>query len=180
MNEPEKATEKAKDLVRMAVAKAKLLEPLEASKVQVDNKALVIGGGVAGIQSALDLADMGFKTYLVEKQPTIGGRMAQLDKTFPTLDCSMCILAPKTVDAAKHKNIELISFAEVKEVHGYIGNFQVVIEKKPRYVKEEDCTGCEAVPKYVQLKCPTTSTKVWVWLKQLTSHSHRQYHYALP
>ena len=125
MGEPEAATEKAKDLVRMAVAKARLLEPLEAENVAVDNKALVIGGGVAGIQSALDLADMGFKTYLVEKQPTIGGRMAQLDKTFPTLDCSMCILAPKTVDAAKHENIELISYAEVKEVHGYIGNFQV-------------------------------------------------------
>ncbi|MDP3066906.1 MAG: FAD-dependent oxidoreductase, partial [Methanobacteriaceae archaeon] len=113
MGEPEAATEKAKDLVRMAVAKARLLEALEASKVDVINKALVIGGGVAGIQSALDLADMGFQTYLVEKQPTIGGRMAQLDKTFPTLDCSMCILAPKTVDAGKHENIELISFAEV-------------------------------------------------------------------
>ncbi len=154
MHEPEKATEKAKDLVRMAVAKARLLEPLESSRVKVDNKALVIGGGVAGIQSALDLADMGFKTYLVEKQPTIGGRMAQLDKTFPTLDCSMCILAPKTVDAAKHENIELISFAEVKEVHGYIGNFSVVIEKKPRYVKEEECTGCGSCSEVCPIEMP--------------------------
>lgn len=154
MGEPEAATEKAKDLVRMAVAKARLLEPLEAEKVAVDNKALVIGGGVAGIQSALDLADMGFKTYLVEKQPTIGGRMAQLDKTFPTLDCSMCILAPKTVDAAKHENIELISFAEVKEVHGYIGNFQVVIEKKPRYVKEDICTGCGSCSEVCPIEMP--------------------------
>lgn len=154
MNEPEKATEKAKDLVRMAVAKARLLEPLEASKVKVDNKALVIGGGVAGIQSALDLADMGFKTYLVEKQPTIGGRMAQLDKTFPTLDCSMCILAPKTVDAAKHENIELISFAEVKEVHGYIGNFNVVIEKKPRYIDEDICTGCGSCSEVCPIEMP--------------------------
>ena len=154
MDEPEPATEKAKDLVRMAVAKARLLEPLEAEKVAVDNKALVIGGGVAGIQSALDLADMGFKTYLVEKQPTIGGRMAQLDKTFPTLDCSMCILAPKTVDAGKHENIELISFAEVKEVHGYIGNFQVVIEKKPRYVIEDICTGCGSCSEVCPIEMP--------------------------
>ncbi|HEX3013499.1 MAG TPA: FAD-dependent oxidoreductase, partial [Methanobacterium sp.] len=104
MNEPEAATEKAKDLTRMAVAKARLLEPLEAETVSVEKTAMVIGGGVAGIQSALDLADMGFKTYLVERNPTIGGRMAQLDKTFPTLDCSMCILAPKMVDAGKHEN----------------------------------------------------------------------------
>jgi heterodisulfide reductase subunit A len=142
MNEPEAATEKAKDLTRMAVAKARLLEPLTAETVSVKNQALVIGGGVAGIQSALDLADMGFKTYLVEKNPTIGGRMAQLDKTFPTLDCSMCILAPKMVDAGKHENIELISYAEVKDVEGYIGNFKVTIEKKPRYVDEENCVGC--------------------------------------
>ncbi|MDI9438049.1 MAG: CoB--CoM heterodisulfide reductase iron-sulfur subunit A family protein [Euryarchaeota archaeon] len=154
MAEPEAATEKAKDLVRMAVAKARLLEALEASKVPVDNKALVIGGGVAGIQSALDLADMGFKTYLVEKQPTIGGRMAQLDKTFPTLDCSMCILAPKTVDVGKHENIELISYAEVKEVNGYIGNFQVVIEKKPRYVLEDICTGCGSCTEVCPIEMP--------------------------
>ncbi|MBQ8016826.1 MAG: CoB--CoM heterodisulfide reductase iron-sulfur subunit A family protein [Methanobrevibacter sp.] len=142
MNEPEAATEKAKDLTRMAVAKARLLEPLEATKVAVDNKALVIGGGVAGIQTALDLGDMGFKTYMVERNPTIGGRMGQLDKTFPTLDCSMCILAPKMVDCAKHENIELISYAEVKEVDGYIGNFNVKVEKKARYVDEALCTGC--------------------------------------
>jgi heterodisulfide reductase subunit A2 len=154
MNEPEAATEKAKDLVRMAVAKARLLEPLEADTVPVDNKALVIGGGVAGIQSALDLADMGFKTYLVEKQPTIGGRMSQLDKTFPTLDCSMCILAPKMVDVGKHDNIELISYAEVKEVDGYIGNFKVVVEKKPRYVIEDLCTGCGSCAEVCPIEMP--------------------------
>ncbi len=142
MNEPEAATEKAKDLIRMAVAKARLLEPLESETVAVKDTAMVIGGGVAGIQAALDLGDMGFKTYLVEKNPTIGGRMSQLDKTFPTLDCSMCILAPKMVDAGKHDNIELLSYAEVKEVDGYIGNFKVKVEKKPRYVDEEICTGC--------------------------------------
>lgn len=153
-NEPEAATEKAKDLVRMAVAKARLLEPLEAESVAVDNKALVIGGGVAGIQAALDLGDMGFQTYLVEKQPTIGGRMAQLDKTFPTLDCSMCILAPKMVDCGKHENIELISYAEVKKVDGYIGNFKVQVEKKPRFIDEDVCTGCGSCTEVCPIEIP--------------------------
>jgi heterodisulfide reductase subunit A len=154
MTQPAEATAKAKDLTRMAVAKARLLEPLEASKVAVDKKCLVIGGGVAGIQSALDLADMGFKTYMVERNPTIGGRMGQLDKTFPTLDCSMCILAPKMVDTSKHENIELITYAEVKEVDGYIGNFTVKVEKKPRYVKEEDCTGCGQCQEVCPIEIP--------------------------
>jgi len=142
MGDHEAATEKAKDLTRMAVAKARLLEPLIAEKVSVTDKVLVIGGGVAGIQASLDLADMGFKTYLVEKQPTISGRMGQLDKTFPTLDCSMCILAPKMVDVGKHDNIELLTYSEVKKVDGYIGNFKVTVERKPRYISEELCVGC--------------------------------------
>lgn len=154
MGEPEKATEKAKDLTRMAVAKARLLEPLDASKVSVDNRAMVIGGGVAGIQTALDLADMGFKTYMVEKNPTIGGRMGQLDKTFPTLDCSMCILAPKMVDVGKHENIELLTYSEVREVHGYIGNFQVKVEKKPRYIDEESCVGCGSCVEVCPIEMP--------------------------
>ena len=146
MDLPEEATQKAKDLTRMAVAKARLLEPLEATKVAVDNKALV--------KTALDLGDMGFKTYMVERNPTIGGRMGQLDKTFPTLDCSMCILAPKMVDAFKHENIELISYAEVKEVDGYIGNFKVKVEKKPRYVDEALCTGCGACQEACPIEIP--------------------------
>jgi len=154
MGEPEEATKKAKDLTRMAIAKARLLEPLEASKVSVDNKAMVIGGGVAGIQSALDLADMGFKTYMIEKNPTIGGRMAQLDKTFPTLDCSMCILAPKMVDVGKHENIELMTYSEVREVHGYIGNFTVKVEKKPRYIDEELCVGCGSCVEVCPIEAP--------------------------
>ncbi len=154
MNEPEAATEKAKDLIRMAVAKARLLEALEAETVEVTDSALVIGGGVAGIQAALDLGDMGFKTYLVERTPTIGGKMAQLDKTFPTLDCSMCILAPKMVDAGKHDNIELLSYAEVKDVEGYIGNFKVTVEKKPRYVSEEDCVGCGSCADVCPIEIP--------------------------
>ena len=154
MNEPEAATEKAKDLVRMAIAKARLLQPLTPSLVDVNNNALVIGGGVTGIQTALDLGDMGFHTYLVERNPTIGGRMAQLDKTFPTLDCSLCILAPKMVDCGKHENIELITYAEVKDVDGYIGNFTVTVEKKPRYVDEKLCTGCGACSEACPIEMP--------------------------
>jgi heterodisulfide reductase subunit A len=139
--EPEKATAKAKDLVRMAVARSALLEPQEEAVVPVVRKALVIGGGVAGIQAVLDLADTGYKVYLVEKSPSIGGKMAQIDKTFPTMDCSICILAPKMSDVGKHPNIELLANSEVTEVGGYIGNFKVKILKKPRYVKKE-CTAC--------------------------------------
>jgi heterodisulfide reductase subunit A len=142
MHEPEKATEKAKRLVRMAVAKAKQLEPLERNTVPVTKTALVIGGGVSGIQTALEIANNGFKTYLVESTPSIGGKMAQLDKTFPTLDCSACILTPKMVDVARHPNIELMTYSEVEEVEGYVGNFTVKVRKKARYVDVEKCVGC--------------------------------------
>ena len=141
-SEPEKATEKAKDIVKMAVAKVRLLKPLETIKVPVTKKALVVGGGIAGINSALDLAEMGFKVYLLEKKESIGGHMAQLDKTFPTLDCSICIEGPKMVDVARHPNIEIISFADLLSVEGFVGNFKVKIRKNPRYVIEEKCTGC--------------------------------------
>ena len=104
--------------------------------------ALVIGAGIAGIQASLDIADAGFKVYLVEREPTIGGRMAQLDKTFPTLDCSSCILTPKMVDAGRHPNIELLTYSEVVDVQGQVGDFRVKVKKKPRYVHEELCTGC--------------------------------------
>ena len=154
MGKFEEATEKAKDLTRMAVAKVRLLEPLEAHKVGVDKNALVIGGGVAGMQSALDLADMGYHTYLIEKKPSIGGRMGQLDKTFPTLDCSVCILGPKMVDVSKHENIDLITYAEVKEVDGYIGNFTVTYEKKPRYIDEELCVGCGSCSDVCPIEIP--------------------------
>lgn len=142
MREPKQATEKAKDIVRMAVAKTRLLESQEKPKVKVAKKALVIGGGIAGLQSALDLADAGFKVYLVEKNPSLGGKMAQLDKTFPTMDCSSCILTPKMVSVERHENIELFAYSEVKEVSGYIGNFKVKIEKKPKFVTS-DCTACD-------------------------------------
>jgi heterodisulfide reductase subunit A len=138
----DKATEKAKDLVASAVSKAALLEPLERKKVGVIPRALVIGGGVAGIYAALEIADKGFETYLVEKEPSIGGHMAQLDKTFPTLDCSACILTPKMVEVERHKNTQLFTYSEVKEVNGYIGNYKVMIRKRPRYVDVHKCTGC--------------------------------------
>ncbi|MDG6228530.1 MAG: CoB--CoM heterodisulfide reductase iron-sulfur subunit A family protein [Candidatus Thermoplasmatota archaeon] len=141
-NDKEKATEKAKALVRGAVAKARFLEPLEPSKVNVTPEALVIGGGIAGIQTALEIADKGYKVHLVEKTPSIGGRMAQLDKTFPTLDCSGCILTPKMSEVANHPNIDLLTYAEVKEVEGSIGNFTVTVTKKARYVDLDTCTGC--------------------------------------
>ncbi len=141
-DDKEKATEKAKALVRGAVAKARFLEPLEPTKVTVTPKALVIGGGIAGIQTALDIADKGYKVHLVEKTPSIGGRMAQLDKTFPTLDCSGCILTPKMSEVANHPNIDLLTYSEVKNVEGSIGNFTVTVTKKARYVDLDTCTGC--------------------------------------
>ena len=102
----------------------------------------VVGGGIAGIQASLDLADMGFKVYLVEKNPSIGGVMSQLDKTFPTNDCAMCLLSPKLVDAGRHPNIELITNSELEKIEGEPGNFKVTVKKNPRYVDEEKCTAC--------------------------------------
>jgi len=139
---PKEATEKAKDIVKMAVAKARLLRSLDTMEVPVTNKALVIGGGIAGINSALDLAGMGFKVYLLEKGESIGGHMAALDKTFPTLDCSICIEGPKMVDVSRHPNIEIISYADLVSVEGFVGNFKVKIRKNPRYVIADRCTGC--------------------------------------
>lgn len=108
----------------------------------MQTSALVIGGGIAGIQTALDIADAGFRVYLVEKEPSVGGRMAQLDKTFPTLDCSACILTPKMVDVSRHANITLFTYSEIAGVKGTAGNFQVRVKKKARYVDLEKCTGC--------------------------------------
>jgi len=139
---PKEATEKAKDVIRMAVAKARLMVPLQTIEVSVTNKALVVGGGIAGINAALDLAEMGFKVYLLEKTESIGGHMAALDKTFPTLDCSICIEGPKMVDVGRHPNIEIIANADLLKVDGYVGNFKVKIRKNPRYVIADKCTGC--------------------------------------
>jgi heterodisulfide reductase subunit A len=134
MHDREGATQKAKDAIRIAVAKASLLQDLVPKTVPVEKAAMVVGAGVAGMQAALDLASAGIKTYLVEKSPTIGGRMSQLDKTFPTLDCSQCILTPKMVDVLRHPLIELMTWCEIDSVEGYIGNFDVTVRKKARGV----------------------------------------------
>ncbi len=136
------ATEKAKDIVKIAVAKARLLQPQEDTKIPITDAALVIGGGVAGIQAALDLADAGHQVYLVEKQPSIGGIMAQLDKTFPTMDCSICVLGPKMIDVGRHPRITLMTRSEVEDVSGYVGNFKVRVRKRARYVDETVCNSC--------------------------------------
>ena len=129
-DDKEGATKKAKTILSMAVAKARRLEPLEDIKVDMTKRALVIGGGIAGIQAALDIADSGYEVILVERDPSIGGHMAQLSETFPTLDCSQCILTPKMVAVGAHPKIKLMTYCEVREIDGYVGNFRVKIEKK--------------------------------------------------
>jgi len=140
--EKEEATEKAKQLLRAAVARVLCQEALTARKVEIKPSVLVVGAGIAGIQAALTIANQGMKVYLVEKASYIGGHMAQLDKTFPTLDCASCIFTPKTVEVARNKNIELLVCSEVEEVKGYVGNFTVTIKKHPTYVDFSRCTGC--------------------------------------
>jgi len=138
----EAATQKAIVLMRAAIAKVRLNTPLFPEKSGVIKRALVIGGGIAGIQTALDIAEAGFKVDIVEKTPSIGGKMAQLDKTFPTLDCSACILTPKMVEAATHENITIHTYSEIEKVDGFVGNFNVAIRKKARSVDMQKCTGC--------------------------------------
>ncbi len=143
-------TEKAIILGKAAIAKVSLNTPLKAGESPVVKRALVIGGGIAGIQTALDIAEAGFPVDIVEKKPTIGGKMAQLDKTFPTLDCAACILTPKMVEAGSNDKIKIYSYSEVDEVKGFVGNFDVKIRKKARFVKEDVCTGCGLCTE----KCP--------------------------
>ncbi|MFA6808391.1 MAG: CoB--CoM heterodisulfide reductase iron-sulfur subunit A family protein, partial [Eubacteriales bacterium] len=150
-NEKEKATEKAMDLVKMAVAKVVKNKPLVKATIPVTDRALVIGGGIAGIQAAIDLANAGHVVDIVEKEPSIGGKMAQVDKTFPTLDCSACILTPKMVEASSHPNINLITYSEIEKVDGFVGNFDVTIRKKARSINMDICTGCGICTE----KCPT-------------------------
>ncbi len=148
----EKATEKAKALVSAAVRRVVHQEPLETKEVPVNPNTLVIGGGVAGIQAALEIADSGHKVYLLEKEASIGGHMAMFDKTFPTLDCAACILTPKMTTVGQHRNIELLAYSEVTEISGYIGNFKAKIKKKARYIDESKCTGCGRCSEL----CPTS------------------------
>jgi heterodisulfide reductase subunit A len=140
--DPNAATDKAKALVAGAVAKARNLVALPHKTVPVNPAALVVGAGIAGIQTALDIADSGRTVYLVEKQPSIGGHMATFDKTFPTLDCAACILTPKMVQVGKHPNIKLMPSSEVDEVKGFVGNFKVKVRHKATYVDRSKCSGC--------------------------------------
>ncbi|MDD5094134.1 MAG: CoB--CoM heterodisulfide reductase iron-sulfur subunit A family protein, partial [Dehalococcoidia bacterium] len=144
-------TGKALDSVRIAVEKVKRNKPLFPSMFKVNKRVLVIGAGVAGMQAALDCADGGLEVVLVEKSPSVGGMMARLDKTFPTVDCSICILGPKMVDVAQHENITLYAYSEVEEVKGYIGNYHIKIRKKATYVDWSKCTGCGLCME----KCPS-------------------------
>lgn len=138
----EKATEKARALVAAAVERVKQQEPLKPLSVDVLPATLVIGGGIAGLQATLELADAGYPVYVVERRPSIGGHMAQFDKTFPTLDCSACILTPKMSEAGQHPNVTLYTYSEVEEVSGSVGHFRVKIRRKARMVSEDKCTGC--------------------------------------
>jgi heterodisulfide reductase subunit A len=143
-------TQKAIEAVRMAVAKVIRNRPLVSTSFKVNKKVLVIGAGVAGMQAALDCADGGLETIVVERSPSVAGMMARLDKTFPTIDCSICILGPKMVDLAQHEQIKLHAYSEIEDVKGYVGNYQIKIRKKATYVDWTKCTGCGACME----KCP--------------------------
>lgn len=151
-NEKKYATEKAIQIIKMMIEKIRLNESLEQISVPVTKKVLVIGGGIAGIQSALDIANSGYEVLLLERKSSIGGRMAQLSETFPTLDCSQCILTPKMVEVAQHPNIKLLTYSVLEELSGYVGNFKAKIREKARYVDYTKCTGCGLCWE----KCPVT------------------------
>ncbi len=153
-HDKEGATKKACELVKAAVARAGFLASRNETEIPIKRSTLVIGGGVAGIQAALDLADAGYPVILVEKSPSIGGIMAALDKTFPTMDCSICILGPKMTDVGRHPNITLLTYSEVKEITGFVGNFQVRVLKRARYVKEDMCTACGECAKVCPVLIP--------------------------
>ena len=150
----EEALEKAKILVKAGIERAKRLEVVPIKTVQVTKATLVVGGGIAGMNAALDLANQGIKVYLVEKNTTIGGRMAQLDRTFPTNDCAIWICGPKMLEVNRNENIEILSYTEVKEITGNVGNYNVTVEMKPRFVDPEKCNGCGACTEV----CPTYIT----------------------
>jgi len=170
------ATDKAIKLIEMAVAKVRRLEPLIPIRIPVERRALVLGGGIAGIQAALDISKAGYAVTLVERLPSIGGHMAQLDKTFPTLDCSACILTPKMGEVLHDENIELLTYSEVEEVRGWVGNFEVQIRKKARSVDMVKCTGCgECIE-----KCPLKLPSEWDLGLGLRKAIYRPFPQAVP
>ncbi len=141
-NDKARATDKAKALAHAAVSRVAYQIPMEIKKAKVNPDTLIVGAGIAGIQAALEIADSGNNVYLVEREPSIGGKMALFDKTFPTLDCAACILTPKMVSVGHREEIKLLTWSEVESVSGYLGNFKVKIRKKARYVDTDKCTGC--------------------------------------
>jgi len=149
------ATPKALDLTRMAVARSRRNEALVQTEIPLTKRALVVGGGIAGIQAALDIAEAGYQVTLVERTPSIGGRMAQYDKTFPTLDCAACILTPKMVECASNPNIRIVTHAEVESVSGFVGNFEVTVRRRARSVDLEKCTGCGICYEKCPVKVPS-------------------------
>ena len=170
-----KATAKAELLVTAAVHRVALHEELEAKSVPVNPQVLVVGGGIAGIEAALQIANAGKQVVLVEKEASIGGHMAGFDKTFPTLDCAACILTPKMVSVGQHPNIRLVTFAEVAEVSGHVGSFKVKIRKRARYVDVEKCNGCGLCYQM----CPAHTYPAERVLS-LAGQPFKQAHYGLP
>jgi heterodisulfide reductase subunit A2 len=159
---PREATDKAKSLARAAIRRVAFPQGARTTRVPIHPDVLVVGGGIAGIHAALTLANAGKKVYLVEREPSIGGHMAKLDKTFPTLDCAACILTPKMSAVRSHENITLWSYSEVVKVDGYVGNFTVTVRRKPRYIDEDLCTGCQECIRRASSRnrsFPTSSTR---------------------
>ena len=160
------ATKKAKALVAAAVGRVVHQQPLNSLFVPIDPAVLVVGGGITGIQAALEIANSGNKVYLVEREPSIGGHMAQFDKTFPTLDCSACILTPKMFDAGNHKNITLLTWSEVEKVEGYIGNFTVTIRKRARYIDQSHMHRLRCVLGKMPQESGRRCIRGWTWISQ--------------
>ncbi len=171
----DEATRKAKTLVGAGISRVSYQEPLSPARFPVCTNTLVVGGGIAGMQAALDIAKAGYKAYLVERQPTVGGHMLQYDKTFPTLDCAACIGTPKMVSVGQDPNIELLSYSEVEEVNGFIGNFKVKVRRKARYV-EETCTGCGECEKV----CPVEFPNEWDVGTKMRKAIYRPFPQAVP
>jgi heterodisulfide reductase subunit A len=140
--DPKAATAKALALIKASIARVKYQEPLEMRRVPITRRVMVVGAGIAGIEASLQMADAGFEVVLVEREASIGGHMSRFDKTFPTLDCAACILTPKMVSVGKHPNIKLITWAEIEQAEGYVGNFKVKVKRKPRFVDPAVCNSC--------------------------------------